>query len=71
MKTYVMEREWHKGQIIKENEDGSVYLSFETNQLDQTAHWILQFGGTAKVINPPELVDEIKVITKRILSRYE
>lgn len=71
MKTYVMEREWHKGQIIKENEDGSVYLSFETNQLDQTAHWILQFGGTAKVLNPPELVEEIKVITKRILSRYE
>lgn len=71
MKTYVMEREWHKDQIIQENDDGSICLSFYTNQMDQTAHWILQFGGTAKVLNPPALIEEIKIITERILGRYE
>ncbi|MBQ0052228.1 MAG: WYL domain-containing protein [Treponema sp.] len=71
MKTYAMEREWHKNQTIKENEDGTVYISFETNQIDQTAEWVLEFGGAAKVLNPPELVEAIKKIATNILKRYE
>ena len=41
LKTFVMERTWHKGQTIKENPDGTVYLSFETIQLSQAAKEIL------------------------------
>ena len=68
LKTYVMERTWHKGQTIRENKDGSVYLSFETNQLGQAAAWILSFGGGAKALNPPELIKEIKRAAKEILA---
>lgn len=70
LKTYVMERTWHKGQIIKENKDGSVYLSFETNQLGQTASWIMSFTGGAKVLNPPELRVLVKEAAERILKQY-
>ena len=70
LKTYVMERTWHKGQTLKENKDGSVYLSFETNQLGQTASWVMSFTGGAKVLNPPELKAEVKEAAARILGQY-
>ncbi len=68
LKTYVMERTWHKGQTIRENPDGTVYLSFETNQLDQTASWIMSFTGGAKALNPPKLKEQIKDAAQRILA---
>lgn len=68
LKTFVSERIWHKGQDMKENPDGSVYLSFETNQLAQTAAWILSFAGNAKVLNPPELKEQVQLAAKKILE---
>ena len=68
LKTYVMERTWHKGQTLRENKDGTVYLSFETNQLDQTVSWILSFAGGAKVLNPPKLKDYVKDAARTILA---
>ena len=68
MKTFVMERTWHKGQVIKENKDGSVYLSFETIQLSQAASWVMSFTGGAKVLNPPELKEMVKNAAKEILA---
>ena len=68
LKTYVMERTWHKGQTIRENPDGTVYLSFETNQLDQTVSWVLSFAGGAKIINPPKLRNYVKDAARQILA---
>ena len=68
LKTFVSERNWHKDQTLKENPDGSVYLSFNTNQLDQTAAWILSFAGNAKVINPPQLKEQIKKAAQKLLE---
>lgn len=53
--TYVLERTWHKNQECKQNDDGSVYLSFESNQMQETLYWLLRFGATVDVLNPPEL----------------
>lgn len=69
LKTYVMERTWHSGQTLKENKDGSVYLSFETNQLSQTAAWVMSFTGGAKVLNPPELRNMVKDAAREILGK--
>ena len=68
LKTFVMERTWHKNQIIRENPDGTVYLSFETIQLSQTASWIMSFTGGAKALNPPELKEMIRQSAKEILD---
>ncbi|MBO4857731.1 MAG: WYL domain-containing protein [Treponema sp.] len=68
LKTYVMERTWHKGQTLCENKDGTVYLSFETNQLGQTASWILSFAGGAKILNPPKLRNYVQDAARQILA---
>ena len=68
LKTYVMERTWHKGQTLRENKDGTVYLSFETNQLGQTASWILSFAGGAKILNPPKLKNYVQDAARQILA---
>lgn len=68
LKTYVMERTWHKGQTIKENKDGSIYLSFETNQLGQVVAWVMSFTGGAKVLNPPELKKRVADAAREILK---
>ncbi|MCQ2592815.1 MAG: transcriptional regulator [Treponema sp.] len=68
--TYILERTWHSTQSCHQNEDGSVYLSFMTNQIQETLHWVLSFGSSVKIINPPELVElyksEINAISKMI-----
>ena len=68
LKTYVMERTWHDGQKIKENKDGTVYLSFETNQLSQVASWVMSFSGGAKVLNPPKLKECVQDAARAILA---
>lgn len=68
LKTFVMERTWHKGQVIRENPDGTVYLSFETIQLSQTASWVMSFTGGAKVLNPQELKDMVRHAAEEILK---
>ena len=68
-KTFVMERTWQKYQIIRENPDGTVYLSFETIQLNQTASWILSFAGSAKPLNPPGLISMVRDAAKKILDK--
>ena len=69
LKTYVMERTWHKGQTLRENKDGSVYLSFETNQLSQVVAWVMSFTGGAKVLNPPELRNKVIDAAREILEQ--
>ena len=68
LKTFVMERTWHDGQKIKENKDGTVYLSFETNQLSQVASWVMSFTGGAKVLNPPKLKEFVQNAARAILA---
>ena len=68
LKSYVTEREWRKDQVMKTRRDGSVYLSFKTNQMNKLCSWILSFAGGAKVLNPPELREQVKAAAKKILQ---
>ena len=68
LKTYVMERTWHKGQTLRENKDGTVYLSFETNQLSQVVAWVMSFGGGARVLSPQELKNRVGAAAREILK---
>ncbi len=58
--TYILERSWHINQTCRQNEDGSVYLSFTSNQLQETLYWVLHFGSSVQVLNPPELKEMVK-----------
>ena len=68
--TYILERTWHVAQECHQNPDGSVYLSFMSNQLQETLHWVLHFGSAVKVINPPELRQKVIEEAQKILKGY-
>ena len=68
--TYILERTWHKNQLCSQNADGSVCLSFESNQMQEVLHWILSFGSAVTVQNPPELkslyCEEVKKMMEKL-----
>lgn len=66
--TYILERTWHKNQECHQNDDGSVYLSFESNQMQESLYWILHFGSAVQIINPPELKECYKTELKKMLE---
>ncbi|MBQ7906269.1 MAG: YafY family transcriptional regulator [Spirochaetaceae bacterium] len=68
--TYILERTWHVNQECYQNEDGSVYLSFMSNQIPETLHWVMTFGSHVKVLNPPELKEKIKAEIKEMKKIY-
>lgn len=68
--TYILERTWHVNQKCKQQKDGSVYLTFMSNQLQETLHWVMSFGSSVQVVNPPELVDMVKEEIKKLKKMY-
>ena len=69
--TFALERNWNANQKIEQREDGSVWVSFETTQLQEVKRWVLGQGKTAKVLNPPELIEQIKNEIKEVAKFYE
>ena len=67
---YVLEREWHKDQIIKQQEDGSVLLKFKSNQSQMIYTWLLSFGNNATVIKPEELREKIRAECEKVAEKY-
>lgn len=68
--TYILERSWHPTQHLRHNKDGSVYLSFKTNQLPEALHWVMSFGSAVTVLNPPELVKAVKAEVRKMGKLY-
>lgn len=69
--TYILERQWHKNQESHQNEDGSVYLSFESNQTQEILFWILKFGSQVKVLSPEKLKQKVFEEHKKAASLYD
>ena len=67
---YVLEREWHKDQIIKQQEDGSVLLKFKSNQSQMIYTWLLSFCNNATVIKPEELREKIRAECEKVAEKY-
>lgn len=67
---YVTERHWHNDQIITEEKDGSVILSFNTNSLFEVKRWILSWGAGAEALSPKELVDFIREDVREMSGVY-
>jgi len=54
---------------FRENDEG-LHFEFGYTNKNYTISWLLSFGDKVKVIEPPDLADEIQVVAKNILSRY-
>lgn len=69
--TLILERTWHVNQKCKQMKDGSVYLSFMSNQMQEILHWVLSFGSHVTVLNPPELREQVKDEVKKCSKLYK
>ena len=69
--TFAAEHIWHEGQTVKQNEDGSVEVSFETTQLPEVKRLVLGQGKTVKVLEPKELVEQIQDEIESIKKLYK
>ena len=56
----VCERCWHESQVISEEPDGGIIISFVAGGKMEILAWVLSFGAHAEVLGPPELREEIK-----------
>ena len=68
--TFAAEHIWHENQTVKQNADGSVEVSFETTQLPEVKRLVLGQGRTVKVLEPKELVDQIREEIDEIKKIY-
>ncbi len=68
---YILEREWHKNQEMKQREDGSVYLKFSSNQRQQILSWVLGFGPAVKVLAPESLKQDVIESARKVIGKYE
>ena len=71
IRTYALERQWHSTQTVRENEDGSVYVKFVTNQIPEVLRHVLGQGHTVKVLGPAELVKMVKKETEKVREMYD
>ncbi|MCR5621943.1 MAG: WYL domain-containing protein, partial [Treponema sp.] len=68
--TFALNRSWHTGQEVRQNEDGSVYVKFTTTQRQEVLRQVLGQGHTVKVLAPPELVAEVKAELEKMRGLY-
>jgi predicted DNA-binding transcriptional regulator YafY len=50
--------------------DGGVEMKLRLGSLLEIERWILGWGGTATVLQPPELVEAVRASATAILARY-
>jgi predicted DNA-binding transcriptional regulator YafY len=55
---------------ITDHDDGSITVQFGTTNLDWATGWVLSYGPTAKVLEPPELAKQVQEAAKGALQRY-
>lgn len=66
--TYILERQWHTTQKVKQNKDGSVTLVFKSNQMQEVLYWVLSFGSRVKVVAPQSLADAVRAEARKMLK---
>lgn len=69
---YIRERRWHHSQQpLVALPDGGCELHFESGALDEIKRWVLQFGGHAEVLAPPELRAAVAAEVAALEKIYE
>ncbi|WP_291323360.1 WYL domain-containing protein [Desulfonatronospira sp.] len=68
---YIKERQFSPNQKIEDNPDGSVTLKMTTSGWFDVKRWLLGFGGTARVVKPDEMRQEIMSEMKKAINKYD
>ena len=65
---YIREKKWHESQELIELKNGSLELRLKLSSLAEIERWILGWGGDAVPVQPPDLVQAVKIAAKKILN---
>jgi predicted DNA-binding transcriptional regulator YafY len=68
---FALDRDWHSGQTVEEQKDGSVYVKFTTTQIPEVFRWVMGQGHTVKTMGPTELVKMVKAEAEKVLMLYK
>jgi predicted DNA-binding transcriptional regulator YafY len=55
---------------VTDQDDGSILVRFGVSTLEWVVGWVLSYGGVAKVLEPPELVERVRTAAKGALQQY-
>lgn len=66
----IRSRKWHPAQKVATAPDGRVRLSVPLVSTQAIASWVLSFGDSARVVDPPELAREVGAMLTRAAARY-
>ncbi|WP_082140172.1 helix-turn-helix transcriptional regulator [Desulfovibrio sp. TomC] len=67
---YIDERVWSTREVKNYCPDGSIILELNTSGWFDVKRWILGFGADAKLLEPRELVEELRSDLQRALNAY-
>lgn len=68
---YIRERKWHESQELLNLPDGSVELKLRLSSLVEIQRWLLSWGSNVIVLEPQELVENIKAEAEKIVRMYQ
>jgi predicted DNA-binding transcriptional regulator YafY len=68
---WILERQWHPKQKVTKHKNGTLTLSFPSPSLYEARRWVLQWGGSAMVLEPPELVKYVNDAARALLKNYK
>lgn len=68
---YVREREWHPSQELSPQKDGGLIFAITTSHLFEIRQWVLSWGAGVRVLEPPELVEQVKDELGAALRQYQ
>lgn len=60
---------WHPTQQLQEEAGGSVILTMTTRGKNELARWLAGFGGSAEVLDPPELREAVLALGQGTVAR--
>lgn len=68
---YIQGQKYYNGFISEEPHDTGMRITFLTSSLFHFSKWIVSFGAQATVIEPSELIDEIKNHIEELNTHYQ
>ena len=60
----------HPDERVEPLPDGTLKYTVELSHLDEIARWVLGFGGQARAVAPPDLVEQVAGMAGRVHARH-
>ena len=67
----ILNAQHHPDEIVEERPSGAVDYRVTLSSLDEISRWVVGFGGRCIVLEPPELLDSVTKLAKRVLAQMD